>query len=294
MADPDLSLLEEVGLLPYDRRALAALSVLGVADAAGLCRHGDIPTSKIYLTMEKLAALGLCEVQRTRPKLYAALPPDVVVDRLIELMRERADLFAAKSVALRTALLAQPSKARQHRTTVDLAIGTASHVKRHLSRLATAKTEVVSYLEEGDLAAINQLAEDGFNILKRVARAARETPIQHRVIFGFSNATAPRLVQFLRTHEKALAHLSGVRFSGEMGHPFHVLDGEIVILPLDHPFVPEGRFASLLIRDPTLANSLVTGFESLWRRSLESLREVKFYPRQVRGAGSRRKDQREN
>jgi len=79
-----------------------------------------------------------------------------------------------------------------------------------------------------------------------------------------------------------------------MGHPFHVLDGEIVILPLDHPFVPEGRFASLLIRDPTLANSLVTGFESLWCRSLKSLRDVKFYPRQVRGAGSRRKDQREN
>jgi hypothetical protein len=40
-----------------------------------------------------------------------------------------------------------------------------------------------------------------------------------------------------------LRQVTGVRYSGELGHPFHVVDDETVVLPLDHPFVREGRFA---------------------------------------------------
>jgi hypothetical protein len=55
-----------------------------------------------------------------------------------------------------------------------------------------------------------------------------------------------------------------------------------VILSLDHPFVPEGRFASLLVRDRTLADSLAEGFETLWSRTLRDLRELRFFPRSGR------------
>jgi HTH-type transcriptional regulator, sugar sensing transcriptional regulator len=279
MSPPDLPDLEELGFSLYERRALAALGLLGVADAASLCRQGDIPTSKIYLAMEKLARLGLCEIQRARPKLYSALPSDVVVDRLVEIVRGRAEDFASRSSKLRAALARLPGKLQGRRTFVDLALGTESHVKRHLSLLATAKDEVLSYVEEGDLAAISRLAADGFDVLKRLARAVTDRGIQHRVIFGFSDRTAPRLVQFLRTHEPSLSQLSGRRYSGEIGHPFHVVDHETVILSLDHPFVPEGRFASLLVRDRSLAASLTTGFEALWQKGLKDLGEVKLLPR---------------
>ena len=100
----DLALLDEAGFSLYEKRALVALGILGVSDAAGLCREGDIPTSKIYLAMEKLARLGLCEAQHSRPKLYAALAPDAVVDRLVELARERAESFAAQADQLRATL----------------------------------------------------------------------------------------------------------------------------------------------------------------------------------------------
>jgi hypothetical protein len=82
----------------------------------------------------------------------------------------------------------------------------------------------------------------------------------------------------LRAHGPSIGHLSGVRYSGELGHPFHVVDGETVILSLDHPFVAEGRFASLLVRDASLADSLAQGFEALWQKALKDLREIRFYP----------------
>ena len=71
---PDSQTLEEVGLTLYERKALMTLMIHGVADAAVLCRDGAIPTSKIYRAMEKLANLGLVQVQPTRPKMFAALP----------------------------------------------------------------------------------------------------------------------------------------------------------------------------------------------------------------------------
>jgi hypothetical protein len=57
------------------------------------------------------------------------------------------------------------------------------------------------------------------------------------------------------------------------------VDRELVLLPLDHPFVPEGRFASLLIRDEELAQNLAEGFEKLCAKAMRSLQEINFDPR---------------
>jgi sugar-specific transcriptional regulator TrmB len=275
----DVALLDDAGFSLYEKRALVSLAIHGVADAATLCREGDIPTSKIYLAMEKLAGLGLVEMQRTRPKLYSALPPEVVAERLVAIARERAEEFARQIGPLREALAALPHRLKGRRTFVDLALGVESHVKRHLSRLAGARRRVLSYLEEGDLLAFERGAENGFDVLKHVARSTSRRRVEHRVVFGFSDRNAPRLLAFLRTHGASLAHLSGLRYSGELGHPFHVIDEDTVILSLDHPFVPEGRFASLLVRDTGLAESLATGFETLWEKALKNLRELRFFPR---------------
>ena len=74
-------------------------------------------------------------------------------------------------------------------------------------------------------------------------------------------------------------HLTAVRYSGELGHPFHVVDDDTVVLPLDHPFVPEGRFASLLVRDRDLAQNMTQGFEGLWRKAMRSPQEINVDPR---------------
>ena len=280
---PDPELLEEVGLTLYERKSLITLMVFGVADAATVCRESGVPTSKIYLAMEKLARLGLVQTQPTRPKMYAALPADAVIDRLIELARERADKFAAGAQGLRGLLASLPGRVRGRQTFVDLALGAESHVKRHLVHLAAARERIVSYMEQGDLETIDQAVDSGFPILRRIGRNAAERKVRHQVVFGFSYQTAPRLMEFLRKHRVEIRHLTGVRYSGELGHPFHVVDDDVVVLPLDHPFVPEGRFASLLVRDKELAQNLAGGFEKLWRKAMRSLQEITFDPRRPEG-----------
>src|SRR5437667_8744789 len=219
LTDPDQ--LEHIGLARYDRKALMALMLCGVADAATLCREGSVSTSKIYLAMEKLAGLGLVQVQPTRPKMFAALPTDVVVNRIIEIAKERSDRFAAEASALHGTFLSLRSRARGRHPFLDLALGIDGHIRRHLVPLAAARKRILSYMEAGDLMAIDTAVRDGFPILRRIAKNAAEHRVEHRMIFGFSYQSAGHLVEFLKVHKHDLRQVTGVRYSGELGHPFH-------------------------------------------------------------------------
>jgi hypothetical protein len=172
-------------------------------------------------------------------------------------------------------LNAHRERVRGRKAFVDLALGVESHVKRHMTHLTTARKRIWSYLEHGDLAAIDGLTVRGFPILRRIARNTTEHKIDHRVVFGFTYQTAPDLLSFLKAH---MEQVTGVRYSGELGHPFHVVDDDLVILSLDHPFIPEGRFASLLVRDQELAQKLAEGFQTLWSKAMRNLREIDFHP----------------
>ncbi|MFN7992003.1 MAG: helix-turn-helix domain-containing protein [Bryobacteraceae bacterium] len=274
----DLELLHELGFTQYERRALQTLMQHGVADADTLCREGDIPTSKIYLALEKLAKLGLVEMQPTRPKLYSAHSTDAVFEKLIELSKARADRFAEQARALKTQFAALPTRSSGRTTFVDLALGRDGHTNRHLVHLAAAKKRIWSYMEQGDLDALGTAKGFGSALLRRISRNATANSVDHRVVFGFSYRAAPKLVAFLKRHRASLEHVTGVRYSGELGHPFHVIDDETVILCVDHPFVPQGRVASLMIRDAAFAQRLSSGFETLWDKAMKSLREISFQP----------------
>ena len=129
LADPEQ--LEHVGLTLYERKALMALMLCGVADAATLCREGGVPSSKIYLAMEKLAGLGLVQVQPTRPKMFAALPAEVVVARIVEIARERSDRFAAQASELQATFTG---------CSLGFAAGTRSSTWRWVSRVTIGGT----------------------------------------------------------------------------------------------------------------------------------------------------------
>src|SRR3989454_952155 len=227
---PDYAALEEVGLTLYERKALIALMVFGVADAAALCREGGVPTSKIYLAMEKLAGLGLAQIQPTRPKLFASLPPDTVADRVIEIARERAERFATRAPDLRELLTSLPGRVRGKQTFVDLAFGAESHVKRHLVHLAAARERILSYMERGDLQSIEDAAAGGFPILQRIARNAAEKKVRHQVVFGFSYQNAQRLVQFLRGHPAQDPPPTRGCYSGEPRPPLPLGEEGVALL----------------------------------------------------------------
>lgn len=274
----EFALLDQLGFSSHEKKVLLILCVLGVADAATLCREGEIPTSKIYRITEKLHGLGLLERTRARPALYSAPGPEELLERLTAIKRREADRFALEAQSLRDKLMALPQRLGTRSGRVDLALGAESHVKRHLTRLGAASAEVLSYLEQRDLDAIRASAAAGFNLWRHLQPQLEASAAQQRVIFGIAPARMAGLLEFLREFAPWLQQLSGLRYAGVIGHPFHVVDRRQVVLAVDHPFVSGGRVASLLIDDETLAQRLAEGFEGLWAKALRDLREVRAVP----------------
>lgn len=274
----EFAVLDQLGLSSHEKKVLLILCVLGVADAATLCREGGVPSSKIYRIAEKLHGLGLLERTRARPALYACPGPEELLERLKAVKRREAERFALEAERLRDTLLALPQQLGTRSTRVDLALGSESHVKRHLTRLGAARSEVVSYLEQGDLDAIRASATLGFNLWRHLQPLLEASRTPHRVIFGMAPNKLAILLEFLREFAPWLQQLNGLRYAGVIGHPFHVIDRKQVILAVDHPFVSGGRVASLLIDDADLAGRLADGFDGLWAKALKDLREVRAVP----------------
>ncbi len=274
----EFALLEEAGLGRYEKRALVALAVHGVADAATLCRDGDVPTSKIYAAMERLGRDGLVDIRRSRPLLYQALPSELLVDRLAAQVRDRAEQAVRRIDGLREALARLPHRLPGGERRADVALGSESHVKRHVSRLAGARRRVLSYLEPGDLRVFAQMRESGFDVLRLIAGSRRRSGFEHRLIIGFGRRDGAAIRQFLRTFADLLPEPAALRYCAEIGHPFHLIDEEEVVLAVDHPFAGDGRLASLLVHDQGLADELAGGFETLWARALPDLGQIRAWP----------------
>lgn len=275
----DLELLSRVGLSQYERLTLIGILSAGVTDASRLCTDGDIPNSKVYLATEKLERLGLISIQRSRPKLFAALSSETVIARLSELARQNADDFSTRVRDDLTRLLEDHMEGIKPRPGLaDVVLGGNLHVKRHLALLAAAQKEIVSYMEEPDLRVIRKATRADFNVLRRVRKSLDSSGASHRIVFGFNHRDAPALLAFLQDFRQELKLATGVRYSGVLGHPFHVIDGKQVILSLDHPLVSDRRIASFMLEDAEIAGRLLDGFEVLWDKAMKSLTEVQVHP----------------
>ncbi|MBS1715158.1 MAG: hypothetical protein JST30_12560 [Armatimonadetes bacterium] len=275
----DFEVLACVGLTQYERQTLIALLKRGVADAATLCTDGDVPSSKIYSATEKLAKLGLISVQRSRPRQFAAHSVEDVVGRISEIVHSQAEARAEEAAGLVAAIKRAQGADQPASAFTDVAMGAYQHVQRHLTLLASASSEIVSYLESPDLDAIRKAKAEGVNVLRSVRKNLESRGIAHRIVFGFGPRDATGLKEFLREFRAELRSTTGVRYAGLLGHPFHVVDRETVILSLDNPFLSERRFGSLMMRSKELADPLARGFEGLWLKSMKSLQEVDFDPR---------------
>src|SRR5262249_42497377 len=144
---------------------------------------------------------------------------DVVFERLIEISKAKADRFAEEARSLKTRFATLPSRASGRTTFVDLALGRDGHINRHVVHLAAARKRIWSYMEQCDLDALASAKNAGAPLLRRISRNAVAQSVDHRVVFGFGYRAAPKLVAFLKRHRTTMEHVTGVRYSGELGHP---------------------------------------------------------------------------
>ena len=79
--------LTELGLTKYEMNAYLCILKNGIAEAGFIYKKSNIPYGKIYDTLNSLIAIGLIEVQNTRPKKYKARKPKLALNNLLSKKR---------------------------------------------------------------------------------------------------------------------------------------------------------------------------------------------------------------
>lgn len=77
-------LLKEIGLSAYESAIYLSLLKLGVSEASTIYKDAEVPYGKVYSALNSLVEKGFVEVQRSRPKKFRGVKPDIVLDRVIK------------------------------------------------------------------------------------------------------------------------------------------------------------------------------------------------------------------
>ena len=182
-------LLQQIGLSKYEAEAYVALVRFGALTGYELGKRSEVPLSRSYDVLNRLADKGFVLVQPGEPPRYAALPPEQVLERLRAEHAARLEALAQAFTTLeqpddkdmfwvargRTAALGLARDAIEHAgSEIAIRIGAAQRIALEQS-LAAAQTRGCRLVAETAGAHTTQdeltLVVDG-----RVALVGRLTP----------------------------------------------------------------------------------------------------------------------
>lgn len=78
------TLLEKIGLTDYEATALSYLLALGESKASEIVEVSDVPSAKIYETLNELFRRGMVDKKPGRPTRYLPKPPTAIIDVCIQ------------------------------------------------------------------------------------------------------------------------------------------------------------------------------------------------------------------
>ncbi|MCW4025454.1 MAG: hypothetical protein NWF01_10545 [Candidatus Bathyarchaeota archaeon] len=260
-------ILTTMGLSNYEANAYSALLYNGVTTAEKISTSTKIPNGRIYDVLDSLVKKGLINVQKSRPKLFVAVEPQIALKRLLEakktdLDREYSHMLLLASVAENQLKnkLAPASKPSMFWTVV---VGKKEVMQLLERTIDEAKEEVLFY--GANLQA--QLPELASLVEALAQKYVKGSAVSFKFLFGLSDISV--ISQILG--EKSFSELirsnevtAQIRFIEDSPLCYDVIDGERVLIKIANPLNPSEYFAAISVWDKNLAVELKKKFEVLW------------------------------
>ena len=133
--------LEGLGLTGSEVKAYIALLKGGSMTANDVSREARIPYSKVYDALESLHKRGWVEVQKSRPIVYTAKPPDAALEELKG--RSETERKEREQVALEELMAIYISRGEQERPDIWIMRGTNEILSRVKNLLLNCRTELL-------------------------------------------------------------------------------------------------------------------------------------------------------
>ena len=100
----EYEILREFGLSKNEIYTYLTVLSMDLCEAKEICTITHIPSSKIYNILDRLEALGLIEIQQSRPKKYKSISLELALESLRQIKRREYQEFKTKLPQLKTFL----------------------------------------------------------------------------------------------------------------------------------------------------------------------------------------------
>ena len=272
-------LLEALGLTKYETNAYLSLLAMGISDARDLSRASGVPTSKIYETMVRLEALGLVEVQASRPRKFMAREVGEALDELKNAKRREFEGLLKSLPSLETRLKIRARTSPKDSTFWGVTTSWHDFANKHLAKAAEAQEEVLIYLDLsgcfGDLlqairSGTEPKAFDETNVrileaMRNVRKHLKNEKVAFRILVGAGPADKEAARAWILSTGTP-KYYSKFRVAEPGRQQFLVLDREGVILLLMNPARIGTPLGSTYAQDATLAREIMGAFNEMWDR----------------------------
>lgn len=272
-------LLEALGLTKYETNAYLSLLQLGVSDARELSRASGVPTSKIYETMVRLEALGLVEVQASRPRKFMAREVGEALDELKNAKRKEFEGLLKSLPSLESRLKIRARTSPKESTFWSVTTSWHDFANKHLAKAAEAKDEVLIYVDlSGCFGDLLQAMREGtepkrfdeadvriLDAIRNIRKHLKNDKVSFRILVGAGVEDKEAARAWVMTTGTPKFY-GKFRIADPGRQQFVVLDREAVILLLMNPARLGSPLGSTYAQDATLAREIIGAFNEMWDR----------------------------
>src|SRR3989338_216285 len=232
------------GLTTYEAKAYETLLQEGSSTAHYLAKRSGVPSGKIYPTLESLEEKGFVKGTLGRPKMFTAISPEIVLDKVLKEKKDQTSLLKQQVAILISAYSKPAMKKDKPEDLVETYFGhsTAFAKSVALHDQATKYWKTISHLtiNKEHLDACSRALKRGGKIM--AITSSQETSVD-------------RVTEWRKRGIE-------VRFLEELPFRFSVYDDKGVIFRFSHE--KSKQYVSTHIRNAKLAQGMSRFFDGLW------------------------------
>jgi sugar-specific transcriptional regulator TrmB len=251
--------LVRLGLTTYEARAYVTLVRRDSFTAAQIARTAGLPRQRIYDVLASLVEKGLASARPGTVVKYAALAPDLAVERLVASRRTEMSALErdASDVIGRLAPEFQAGRAHSDPLEYIEVLRDRGAINERFAELQAAVKNEILVFTKPPYATPPQENVGGIEVARtHVARSIYE----HSVLDD--RAMAAGIKTFIDAGEEA-------RFVDHVPLKLVIIDEAIVMFGMEDPVAGSEELTIMVVEHPALAHTLKLAFNRVWEHGLD-------------------------
>jgi len=250
--------LVRLGLTSYEARAYASLVLRDSFTAAQIARTAGLPRQRIYDVLASLVEKGLASARPGSVVKYAALAPELAIERLVAARRAEMAEVEQDAGAVIASLMPDFKAGRMQGDPLEFieVLRDRGAINERFAELQAGVKREILVFTKPPYATPPQENEEGIEVTRsHSARSVYEASILD------DPATAAGVRQFVEAGEDA-------RFVDEVPLKLVIIDEATVMFGMQDPVAGSEDLTMMVVEHPALALTLKLAFDKVWQVGL--------------------------